>query len=154
MEEGKGREGKGREEHTHTHLNIHLDISESLELQWYLFDFVFFLGATYALKNESHVRVDVFYKNLSPKKKAIINMLGVVFFLIPFCVVVIYFSWNYVANSWAIYETSSDEGGLPRYPIKTMIIISPILLIIQGISEFIKNLAILLNYQFNQPLAK
>ena len=116
-----------------------------LELQWYLFDLVFFLGASYALKHNSHVRVDVFYKDFSPKLKAIVNILGVIFFLIPFCGIIIFYSWKYVANSWSIWEISPDDGGLPRYPIKTMIIVSPVLLILQGISEIIKNIAFLTN---------
>lgn len=117
-----------------------------IEMQWYLFDVIFFLGAAYTLKHNEHVRVDLFYKNLDPQKKAIINIIGILCFLMPFCGVIIYFSWGYVLNSWDIYEVSPDEGGLPRYPIKTMIIISPIFLIIQGISELIKNIAILVNY--------
>ena len=117
-----------------------------LELQWYIFDLVFFLGASYALKHNNHVRVDVFYKDFSPKVKAIVNILGVIFFLIPFCGVMIYFSWQYVVNSWNILEVSPDDGGLPRYPIKTMIIISPMFLILQGIAELINNVAFLRNY--------
>lgn len=114
-----------------------------IELQWYLFDLVFFLGAAYALKHNEHVRVDLFYKDFKPKTKAIINLIGITLFLMPFCGMVIYYSWSYVLNSWQIQEISPDDGGLVRYPIKTMIIISPILLIIQGISEAIKNVAIL-----------
>ncbi|NCO79642.1 MAG: TRAP transporter small permease subunit [Cyanobacteria bacterium] len=117
-----------------------------IELQWYIFDLIFFLGAAYTLKKDNHVRVDIFYKDLPTKRKALINIIGVLFFLIPFCGVIIYFSWQYVFNSWQILEISPDDGGLPRYPIKTLIIISPILLIIQGISELIKNLVIFLNY--------
>lgn len=114
-----------------------------LELQWYIFDVIFFMGAAYGLKNNSHVRVDVFYKDFSPKRKALVNILGVVLFLIPFCGVIIYFSWQYVINSWQIGEVSGDDGGLPRYPIKTMIVVSPILLIMQGVSEVIKNLRVI-----------
>jgi len=117
-----------------------------IELQWYIFDLIFFLGAAYTLKKDNHVRVDIFYKDLPTKRKALINIIGVLFFLIPFCGVIIYFSWQYVFNSWQILEISPDDCGLPRYPIKTLIIISPILLIIQGISELIKNLVIFLNY--------
>ena len=117
-----------------------------IELQWYIFDLIFFLGAAYTLKKDNHVRVDIFYKDLPTKRKALINIIGVLFFLIPFCGVIIYFSWQYVFSSWQILEISPDDGGLPRYPIKTLIIISPILLIIQGISELIKNLVIFLNY--------
>lgn len=123
-----------------------LSSNSFIELQWYLFDLIFFLGAAYTLKKDSHVRVDIFYKNWSLKTKSLANILGIILFLIPFCGVVIYFSWQYVINSWQIMEISPDDGGLPRYPIKTLMIISPILLIIQGISELIKNLVILLNY--------
>ena len=122
-----------------------LSSNSLIELQWYLFDLIFFLGAAYTLKKDNHVRVDIFYKNLSKKRKALINILGVILFLIPFCAMIIYFSWQYVFNSWQIMEMSSDDGGLPRYPIKSIIIISPILLIIQGISELIKNMGIILN---------
>ena len=117
-----------------------------LELQWYIFDVIFFLGAAYALKHNSHVRVDVFYKDFSPKIKSIVNIFGVIFFLIPFCGVILYFSWQYVINSWNIGEVSPDDGGLPRYPIKTMILVSPILLILQGIAEIIKNISFLMNH--------
>jgi TRAP-type mannitol/chloroaromatic compound transport system permease small subunit len=120
-----------------------------IELQWYLFAIIFFLGAAYTLKHNSHVRVDLFYKDLKAKPKAIINLIGIILFLIPFCVMVIYYSWGYVLNSWDSQEISPDDGGLPRYPIKTMIIISPILLIIQGVSEAIKNMNFLIN-QNNQ----
>lgn len=123
-----------------------LSSNSLIELQWYLFDLIFFLGAAYTLKKDSHVRVDIFYKNWSSKTKALANIIGIVLFLIPFCIVIIYFSWQYVINSWQIMEISPDDGGLPRYPIKTMIIISPILLIIQGVSELIKNLVVFLNY--------
>ncbi|WP_330203970.1 TRAP transporter small permease subunit [Cyanobacterium sp. Dongsha4] len=126
-------------------LGENLSSNSFIELQWYVFDIVFFLGAAYALKVDSHVRVDLFYKDFSPKLKALVNILGVVLFVFPFCGVVIYFSWQYVANSWQIWEISADEGGLPRYPIKTMILVSPFLLILQGISEIIKNLDIFLN---------
>jgi len=122
-----------------------LSSNSFIELQWYVFDIIFFLGAAYALKVDRHVRVDLFYKDFSPKLKALVNILGVVLFVFPFCGVVIYFSWQYVANSWQIWEISADEGGLPRYPIKTMILVSPFLLILQGISEIIKNLDIFLN---------
>jgi TRAP-type mannitol/chloroaromatic compound transport system permease small subunit len=114
-----------------------------IEVQWYLFDLVFLLGAAYTLKYDDHVRVDVFYKDRHRKTKAIINIIGVCLFLIPFCAMVIYYSWGTIINSWRIWEISPDPGGLPRYPIKTMIIVSMIMLIFQGISEAIKNLAII-----------
>ena len=114
-----------------------------IEIQWYLFDLIFLLGAAYTLRYDDHVRVDVFYKGLSPQKKAIANLIGIIFFLIPFSILVIYFSWGTIINSWKILETSPDPGGLPRYPIKSVIIVGFVLLIFQGISEAIKNIAIL-----------
>ncbi len=113
-----------------------------IEVQWYLFDLVFLLGAAYTLKHDEHVRVDLFYKDWSPKRKALANFIGVFIFLIPFCLMIIYYSWGNIINSWKILEMSPDPGGLPRYPIKSMIIVSYILLIFQGISEAIKNWAI------------
>ena len=113
-----------------------------IETQWYLFDLIFLLGAAYALKHDEHVRVDIFYKGWSSKQKALANLIGTVFFLIPFCIMIIYFSWDTVVNSWRILEVSPDPDGLPRYPIKTVIIVSFVLLILQGISEAIKSWAI------------
>lgn len=113
-----------------------------IEIQWYIFDIVFLLGGAYALKHNEHVRVDVLYSGWTPRQKALVNLIGTLLFLIPFSILIFYFSWGAVANSWAILEVSPDPGGLPRYPIKTMILVSCVLLIIQGISEAIKNWAI------------
>ena len=121
-----------------------------IEIQWYLFDLVFLLGAAYALKHNGHVRVDLFYKDLSPRRKALINFLGSIIFVIPFCGLIIYYSWVTILNSWKILEISPDPGGLPRYPIKSVIIISMVLLILQGISEAIKNWDIFRNLGANQ----
>jgi TRAP-type mannitol/chloroaromatic compound transport system permease small subunit len=114
-----------------------------IETQWYLFDLVFLLGAAYALKHNDHVRVDIFHRNWSTKRKALADLVGTVLFLIPFCAIVLVFSWEAIVNSWAVREISPDPGGLPRYPIKAMIIVSFVLLIFQGISEAIKNFAVL-----------
>ena len=126
-------------------LGTNLTSNSLIELQWYLFDILFFLGAAYTLKHDNHVRVDVFYKSLNKKQRALINLLGVFLFLIPFCVMLIYYSWGTIIHSWEIREISPDPGGLPRYPLKSMIIITALLLIFQGISEAIKNWAIVTN---------
>lgn len=106
-----------------------------VELEWYLFSFIFLLGAAYALKHDRHVRVDVFYQNFSPKRQAWVNLIGCTFFLIPFCVVVIIASLEFTANSWAIQEGSADPGGLPaRYIVKAAIPIGFVLLLLQAIS--------------------
>jgi TRAP-type mannitol/chloroaromatic compound transport system permease small subunit len=116
------------------------------ESQWYIFDLIFLLGAAYTLKHNEHVRVDVFYGNWSRKWKALADVFGTLFFLFPFCLLVIYFSWGTIVQSWITREGSPDPGGLARYPIKSMIIVSFVLLIIQGISEVIKNWAIYTGY--------
>ena len=110
-----------------------------LEIQWYLFAIIFLLGAPYTLLQNSHVRVDIFYKDWSRRRKAWVDFWGTILFLIPFSILTIYFSWKTVLNSWKILEMSPDPSGLPRYPIKSMIIVCFVLLILQGISEAIKN---------------
>lgn len=114
-----------------------------LELQWYLFSLIFLLGAGYALKENAHVRVDVIYGRLGRRARAWINVIGSVFMLIPFCVFVLWVSWPAIRNSWAIREVSPDPGGLPRYPLKTVIIVCFVLLLAQGTAELLKELRFL-----------
>ena len=114
-----------------------------IELQWYLFSILFLLGAAYTLKVDDHVRVDVLYTNLSRRGKAWINVLGTLLFLIPFCAVVLWMSIPFVSNSWAILEGSPDPGGLPRYPIKTIIPLALILVMGQGLSLIIREIAVI-----------
>ncbi|MGD1895771.1 MAG: TRAP transporter small permease subunit [Phormidesmis sp.] len=114
-----------------------------IETQWYLFDIVFLLGAAYTLQHNEHVRVDVFYARWNRRRKAMADLFGTLCFLLPFSILVIYFSWGAVVRSWVGRETSPDPGGLIRYPIKAMIIVSFVLLILQGISDAIKNWAII-----------
>lgn len=120
-------------------IGTNLTSNSSIEIQWYLFDIVFLFGAGYALKYNEHVRVDIFYKGWSRRRKALANFCGNILFLIPFSGLLIYYSWGTVMNSWRIREISPDPGGLPRYPIKFAIIVAFILIILQGISEAIKN---------------
>ena len=119
--------------------DTNLTSNSLIEIQWYLFDAVFLFGAAYALKYGEHVRVDIFYKGWSRRHQALANFLGNLIFLIPFSSLIIYYSWGTVMNSWRIKEMSPDPGGLPRYPIKFAIILAFTLLILQGISEAIKN---------------
>ncbi len=114
-----------------------------IELQWYLFSVLFLLGAAYTLKHDKHVRVDVFYGRLSARGKAWINLLGTLLFLFPFCILMLVMSWPSVVNSWAVMEMSPDPGGLPRYPIKSIIPVAFVLLILQGISMTVRQVAIL-----------
>ena len=130
-----------------------LSLSSNLyiEMQWYLFSIVFLLGAAYTLKWDAHVRVDVFYGRLSDRGKAWINVLGTLLFLFPFCILMLVMAWPSVQNSWAVLEMSPDPGGLPRYPIKSIIPIAFVFLMMQGISMLVRNLAVLISPESQGP---
>ena len=113
-----------------------------VEAQWHLFATSFLLGAAYVLGQDKHVRVDVWYGRSSQPTKDRINVLGTLFFLIPFCLFGMWSSWDYVLNSWLHWEESNSSGGLPLYPIKTIIPISFFLLLLQGIALLIRSLGI------------
>lgn len=114
-----------------------------LEVQWYLFAAMFLLAAGYALKHNEHVRVDVLYTNYSPRRQAMVDLFGLVFFLLPTAVLIIDMSLPMITNSIRINEMSSDPGGLLRWPVKLLIPIGFALLALQGIAEVIKKVAIL-----------
>ncbi|MHB8763541.1 MAG: TRAP transporter small permease subunit [Deferrisomatales bacterium] len=114
------------------------------ELEWHLFAVVFLVGAGYTLKEDAHVRVDIFYARLDERRRAWINLVGVFLALVPFCLLVMWSSQQFVANSWAVGETSPDPGGLPaRYALKAMIPLGFALILLQGASEAIKSALIL-----------
>ena len=119
-------------------LGVGLSSNAFNELQWYLFSAVFLLGAAYGLRENVHVRVDVMYGRLSAKAKAWIDLLGGVLFLLPFCWLMVQVSIPAVRNSWAILEASPDPGGLPRYPIKTLLIVAFVLLGLQGLAQIVR----------------
>jgi TRAP-type mannitol/chloroaromatic compound transport system permease small subunit len=110
------------------------------ELEWHLFAVIFLLGAAHTLKHDKHVRIDIFYAKLPKKGKAMINLVGTLLFLIPFVLLILWTSKDFVANSFAIGESSPDPGGLPaRYILKACIPISFFLLLLQGISLAFKS---------------
>ncbi len=114
------------------------------ELEWHLFALIFLLAAAYTLKDDRHVRVDVLYANFSPRRKAWINLLGSLLFLIPFAIVCIISSQNFVINSFITGETSPDPGGLPaRYILKAAIPAAFLLVLLQGLAEAGKSLLLL-----------
>lgn len=117
-----------------------------LELQWYLFSLVFLLSAAHALKTGGHVRVDLWYSRLSARGQAAINVAGTVLFLLPFTVCILWVSAPRVYDSWAIAEQSPNPGGLPVYPILTVILIAFAQLLLQGVSELVKSVALLLGH--------
>ena len=114
-----------------------------IELQWYLFSLVFLLGAPYTLRANGHVRVDVLYGGHRPVARAWIDLVGTLVFLLPFCAVATWYSWDFAAISIREGEISSDPNGLLRWPLKAVIPAAFILVGLQGISEAIKRVGIL-----------
>jgi TRAP-type mannitol/chloroaromatic compound transport system permease small subunit len=109
------------------------------ELEWYLFGTVYLLAAGYTLLHDEHVRVDIVYSKLSPRRKAWFDFVLFFVFFFPSCFLVAITAWPFVRNSWAVWEGSSDPGGIPaRWALKSVIIIAFVILIVQGISESIK----------------
>ena len=116
------------------------------ELEWHVFALIFLMGAAYTLKADEHVRVDIFYSRLSEKKKAWINFVSTLLFLIPFCIIIIYSSLDYVTTSFSIFESSPNPGGLhARYLLKAVIPISFFFILLQGFSLLLKSLLVILN---------
>lgn len=107
----------------------------------YLNALIFTFGAAYTLKQQGHVRVDVFYNRLSPRARGLIDLLGTGIFLTLTAGFIIWASWDYVAVSWRIREGSAESSGLPYvYLLKASLLALPLLLIIQGIAEAMKSL--------------
>ncbi len=129
--------------HTIGTVALKMNSNVFIELQWYLFSVVFLLGAAYTLKDNAHVRVDVFYARLSRKHQAWVNLCGAVLFLVPFCVLMLWTSWPVVVDSVVRLEGSPDPGGLPRYPLLAVIPLAFVLLLMQGASQIIKDVAFL-----------
>jgi TRAP-type mannitol/chloroaromatic compound transport system permease small subunit len=110
-----------------------------IELEWYLFSIIFLLGISYTLQTDGHVRVDVFYIKWSDKTRKVVNILGHLMLLIPWCLIAIAKSYTTFINSWHFKEGSPDPGGMPgRYIIKAFIVICFVLLLLQGLSELYK----------------
>lgn len=107
---------------------------------------VFMLAAAYTLKRDEHVRVDIFYRQMPPRRKAIVNATGTVLFLLPVCAFLVVTSWDYVAVSWSIREGSREAGGLP-YPftplLKTLIPVTAVMIAVQGIADALSGIALL-----------
>ncbi len=105
----------------------------------YMHACLFMLGGAYALQSGAHVRVDIFYRNFSPRAKAWVNALGGVVFLLPLCVFIFGASWQFVAESWAIHEISSEADGLPAvFLLKSLIPLMALNLLLQGFAETLR----------------
>ncbi|HAS61336.1 MAG TPA: C4-dicarboxylate ABC transporter [Vibrio sp.] len=111
------------------------------EMEWHLFSAVFLIGVPYAIKAGGHVRVDLFYEQLSNKAQAIIDLLGTIFFLLPFCLLVAWYGIDFAKESYALNEMSGDPGGLPyRWIIKAMIPLSFLFMSISGVGLLLHSL--------------
>jgi TRAP-type mannitol/chloroaromatic compound transport system permease small subunit len=114
------------------------------ELEWHLFDIIFLLGLSYTLQSDKHVRVDLFYTNYSKKTKAIIDIVSQLFLILPFVLLILYVSYDYIALSYNQNEISPDPGGLAyRWAIKSMMVVGFLLLGLQSVAEIVKNLNII-----------
>lgn len=97
---------------------------------------VFMLGAAYTLREEGHVRVDIFYRKMGPRGRAWVDLLGFLLLLLPVCGFIFWISWAYVASAWAIAEGSREAGGLPGiYLLKSLLLLLPLLLLLQGCAQ-------------------
>lgn len=114
-----------------------------LELQWYLFGAAFLLAAAYTLKQNEHIRVDIIYGMFSRRVQHWIDLLGHLFFLMPFVVLMILYFIPYVSLSFRSGEYSTNAGGLVLWPAKAMLLIGFLLLGIQGVSEITKKIAVM-----------
>ena len=128
-----------------------------LEVQWYMFAGMVLLGGPYTLKVNEHVRVDLFYGMVSERTRTWIDLIGTILFLLPICVILIYFTWPWFLESWRIGEQSSNAGGLTRWPVKLLLPVGFALMALQGVSELIKRCAALtgryrLEYAYEKPL--
>ena len=124
-------------------LGLSMNLTPLVEGQWYAFAIIFLLGAAYGLNKDVHVRVDVMFSRFSDKTRALIDLVGSVLFLVPFCILMLYVSYPPVMNSWSVREMSPDPGGLPRYPIKALILVSFGLLVLQALSHIVKQVDVI-----------
>ena len=104
----------------------------------YLHAITFMMGAAYTLKHDAHVRVDIFYRKWGNRGRARVDFLGGLLLLMPVCLFIAWSSWEYVLTSWSYLESSPEAGGLPWiYLLKTLMLIMPVLLILQGIAQIL-----------------
>jgi TRAP-type mannitol/chloroaromatic compound transport system permease small subunit len=114
-----------------------------LEVQWYLFSVIFLFGAGYTLLRNEHVRIDIIQGRLSPRTQNWIDVFGIVLFLMPMSIIIMWLSWPLFLDSLHRHEVSTNAGGLIIWPARLMVPIGFALLILQGVSELIKRVAYL-----------
>lgn len=114
-----------------------------LEIQWYMFAGMVLLGASYTLKMNEHVRVDLVYGAVSDRTRLWIDVVGITFFLLPVCLYFTISCWPFFVSSYVEGEMSPNASGLIRWPVKLLLVIGFGFLFLQGISELIKRIAAL-----------
>lgn len=114
-----------------------------LEIQWYLFSVIFLFGAGYTLLRNEHVRIDILSQRFSPRLQNWIDAIGIVLFLLPMSIILMWLGWPLFVDSYVRHEVSTNAGGLIIWPARLMIPVGFALLIIQAISELIKRVAFL-----------
>ena len=128
-----------------------------LEIQWYMFAAMFMLGASYTLKRNEHVRVDILFGLLTTRTQIWIDILGGLLFLLPATIILAWLSWPVFHEAWIRNEMSGNAGGLIRWPVKIFLPLGFALLTLQGCSEIIKRIAMLTghmepNLHYERPL--
>ena len=114
------------------------------ELEWHLYSAVFLLGIAYALTHDAHVRVDLFYERLAPRRRALIDLVGTVLLVWPFCALIAYYGVGFAAEAWDLGETSGDPGGLPhRWVIKSLVPLAFALVLVASLGFMLRALAVL-----------
>jgi len=126
-----------------TRYAFNLSSNAWLEAQWYMFAVVVMFGASYTLRRNEHVRVEIFYLMLSERGQEWLDLIFTIVFLVPTCLLLAYLSWPFFYQSFEVNEWSSNAGGMLRWPIKFVLPGGFALLALQGISEIIKRIAAL-----------
>ena len=120
----------------------------------YMHAMLFMLAAAYTLQRDGHVRVDIFYQGFSRRGRAWVDLLGTLVLLIPVCLFILASSWGYVTESWAVHEGSREAGGLPYvYWLKTLMVLMPLLLLLQGVVWVLRNALFLAGVEAALPAA-
>ena len=114
-----------------------------LEIQWYLFSVIFLFGAGYTLLRDDHVRIDIIQGRLSPRAKNWIDVIGIVLFLWPMSLIIMWLAWPVFVDSYVRHEVSTNAGGLIIWPARLMVPVGFALLLLQSVSELIKRIAFL-----------
>jgi len=118
----------------------------------YMHAALFLVGAAYTLKHEAHVRVDIFYSRFSERSRAWVDLFGSLLLLMPVCLFIFYISWDYVTQSWHLYEGSQEAGGLEGvFLLKSLILVMAGLLVLQGLTSIIRKLLCLLGMPADEP---